>query len=89
MTAAATSATSSAQKNLSTSKVLSESSAATHTIHASRSRTSRKPTASMYGSRSAAMTGGSTAFRTAISVAAMNAPRNPSILTPGTIIAAM
>ena len=89
MTAAATSATSSAQKNPSTSKVRSERSAATWTIHASSSSTSRKPTASMYGRRSAAISGGSRAFRTAINAAAMNAPMNPSILTPGTIIAAM
>ena len=89
MTAAATSATSSAEKNPSTSKVWSERSAATRTIHASSSSTSRKPTASMYGRRSAAMSGGNTALRMAISAAATNAPKNPSILTPGTIIAAM
>ena len=35
------------------------------------------------------MSGGTRAFRTAISAAAMNAPSSPSILTPGTRIAAM
>ena len=89
VTAAATSETSSAAKNPSTLKVWSERSAAALTIQASSTRTRRNPTASMYGSRNAAISGGTTALRMAISAAAMSAPKNPSILTPGTRIAAM
>ena len=89
VTAAATSETSSAVEEASTLNVWSERSAATLTIQASSSRTSRKPTASMYGRRSAAISGGTRALRMAISAAAMSAPRNPSILTPGTSTAAM
>ena len=89
MTAAATSATRSAAKNPRTSNVWSEAFAAARTIRASSTRTSRKPTASMYGSRSAAMTGGKTALRTAIRRAARRAPKKPSIFTPGMISAAM
>ena len=43
----------------------------------------------MYGSRKAAISGGAAALRTAMSAAATKAPRNPSILTPGTRTAAM
>src|SRR4029079_2647695 len=50
-------------------------------------RTSRNPMASMYGRRSAAISGGRTALRTPIASAAGRAPPGHSSVTPGTTAA--
>ena len=55
---------------------------------ASANRTSRKPSTSAAGSRSAASTGGMNAFSTATTAATSSAPQKPSIQTPGRIPAA-
>ena len=63
-------------------------SAAICSASASAKRTARKPTASMNGSRSAAIAGGRTALTTAIPAAARKAPPGSSSPTPGTSPAA-
>ena len=86
--AAMTMAASSARKNESTANVWSERSAASCRIQASSRRTRTNPSASMYGSRSEARSGGSRAFSRAMRAAARKAPPRPSIDTPGTTRAA-
>ena len=61
---------------------------AARSISASRIRTSRSPVTSISGSRNAAITGGSSALRIAITAAATNAPPQLSTWAPGTIHAA-
>ena len=61
---------------------------ASRRITASRTSTRTNPSASVNGRRSAATIGGSTAFRIAISAAAMNASPTPWTVTCGTIAAA-
>src|SRR5215211_4935634 len=63
-------------------------SAASSRIAASAARTSRKPTASVSGNRSAAMIGGSSALSPATIAATTIAPPNPRMSAPGTIPAA-
>ena len=66
----------------------SDTASAAWRISASATRTSRKPTTSMKGSRSAASTGGTIAFRIAISAATTKADPTPPRATPGTSQAA-
>ena len=88
LTAAATSATSSAAQKESSEMAPSVSASAASRIAASATRTSRKPATSVKGSRSAASTGGRMALRTATTSATTSAPQKPSISTPGRIAAA-
>ena len=83
LTAATTSAASSAQPKLSTVSTPSVRSAATRRIRASAIRTSRKPSTSVSGNRSAASTGGMTAFSAATIAATSSAPRKLLMSTPG------
>jgi hypothetical protein len=57
-------------------------------ITASRRSTIKNPSTAMNGIRNAAASGGSAAFRIAITSAVITAPPNPSIDTPGTTAAA-
>src|SRR5215204_4703440 len=88
LTAATTSAPSSAQPKLSTTNVFSSTSEASFSTTAFNSRTRMKPSAIVNGSRSAATIGGSTAFRTATTAATRSAPAVPLTSTPGRIAAA-
>ena len=88
VTADARSAATSAHQKESTWIASGAISEAAQSIAASTSRISRNPVINANGSRSAAMIGGSAAFRIAISSVATNAPRNPLTLTCGTISAA-
>src|SRR5215204_5685313 len=63
-------------------------SAASRNITASSASTSRKPAATVNGSRSAAISGGRMAFSTATIAATSTAPQKPLTLAPGTIPAA-
>ena len=88
MTADATSATPSADQNESIERSPSVRLSAASSINASRIRISKSPVTSINGSRNAAMTGGSSALRIAITAAAANAPLQLSTWAPGTIHAA-
>src|SRR4051794_21929951 len=85
--AAMTSVASSASPNDATAIRSGSTSWTASSTSASATSTRRNPIASMYGSRSAAITGGSTAFRTPIASAASTAPPGQSSDTPGTIAA--
>ena len=88
LTAATTSAASSAHPKLSTVSTPSVRSAASWRITAFATSTSRKPRTSVSGNRSAASTGGMTAFSAAATAATSSAPPKLSMLTPGRIPAA-
>ncbi len=88
VTEAETSAVRSAQPKLSTLIDSPRTREANCSISASSERIRTKPAASISGSRSAAISGGSTAFRTPISAATSTAPRKSSIETCGMIAAA-
>ena len=83
LTAATTSAASSAQPKLSTVSMPSVMSSAMRRMSASATSTSRKPSTSVSGRRSAASTGGMTAFSAATIAATRSAPQKLSTLTPG------
>ncbi len=85
MTAAMTIAASRAIPNESTSIALSVSSDDAQMIPASIRRMTRKPTAAITGSFSAATMGGRSAFRTPITTATASAPRKLLTLIPGRI----
>ena len=84
-TAEATSATSSADQKESTERSPSVMLSAAISMSASRMSTSAKPTRSMNGRRSAAISGGNSAFRIAMTSAAIRALPKPSTWAPGTI----
>ena len=88
LTAATTSAASSAQPKPSTVSTPSVSASVRSRMPASANSTSRKPRTSVSGRRSAASTGGMTAFSAATITATSSAPQKPSMLTPGRIPAA-
>ena len=88
LTAATTSAASSAQPKLSTLSTPSVTSSAMRRMTASAISTSRKPRTSVSGNRNAASTGGMTAFSAATITATSSAPQKSSMLTPGRIPAA-
>ena len=87
VTAATINAASSAHQKESTVK-LSRMSPARRRTKAFIASTSRKPSASMNGSRSAARIGGRSAFSTATTIATMNAPPLSAMSTPGRMAAA-
>ena len=90
LTAATTSAASSAQPKLSTLNApsVTRNSAAIWRMSASATRTTRKPSTSVSGNRRAASTGGITAFNAATTAATTSAPQKLLTLTPGRIAAA-
>jgi hypothetical protein len=88
LTAATTSAPSRAQPKLSTTNVFSKRSDASLSTIALSSRTRMNPKAIVNGSRNAAITGGSAAFRIATTTATRSAPAVPLTSTPGRIAAA-
>ena len=88
LTAATTSAARSAQPKLSTLSTPSVTSAAMRRMTASAINTSKKPRTSVSGSRSAASTGGITAFNAATTAATTSAPKKLSMWTPARIPAA-
>src|SRR3954470_9161649 len=85
--AAMTSVASSASPNDATAIRSGSTSWTASSTSASATSTSRNPIASMYGSRSAGISGGSPALRTPIASAASSAPPGHSRLTPGTMAA--
>ncbi len=87
--AEATSATPSAAQNESIDRSPFVMLSAARSISASRLSTSRKPIASMNGSRSAAISGGTAAFSTAMTATASRAPKKSFTDAPGTINAAI
>jgi hypothetical protein len=86
VTADITSAARSAHQNESTVK-LSSTSADHRSTAALRTSEIRKPKTSVSGSRSAANTGGMTAFSAATTAATTNAPLQSAMSTPGRIAA--
>ena len=88
LTAATTSAASSAHPKFSTVSTPSVKSAASWRITAFATSTSTNPRTSVSGNRSAASTGGMTAFSAAATAATSSAPPKFSMLTPGRIPAA-
>src|SRR4051812_45811653 len=89
LTAEAQSDTSRASKKPWTEIASGAMSATTRRITASRARMSRKPRATVNGSRRAATIGGRIALRTATTAATRTAPPNPLTLPPGTMPAAI
>ena len=87
-TAEATKATPSADQNEFTERSPPVIGSAASRIRASTTRTRTSPTSSMNGSRRAAISGGRTAFRTAIATLAAKAPPKPLTVAPGTTQAA-
>ena len=83
LTAATMSEVSSAQPKPSTVSTPSVRASVRRRMPASANSTSRKPRTSVSGNRSAASTGGMTAFSTATSAATSSAPQKPSMPTPG------
>ena len=83
LTAATTSAARSAQPKPSTVSTPSVRPVGRGRMPASANRTSTKPRTSVGGRRSAASTGGTTAFSAATTAATTSAPQKPSTLTPG------
>ena len=76
LAAAITSAASNAHPNESTLKSFGANCETSSRISASTISTAKNPMISISGSRSAATSGGNTAFSTAINAAASSAPRN-------------
>ena len=85
LAAAITSAASNAHPNESTLKSPGASCETSSRIRASTISTAKNPMININGSRSAATSGGNTAFSTPINAAASSAPRNVLTSTPGRI----
>ena len=88
LTAATTRDASSAQPKLSTVRIPSVSASVARRIAASAISTSRKPRTSVRGNRSAARTGGMTAFSAETITATSSAPQKLLTSTPGSTQAA-